>query len=83
MAIKVDECSKRIRRMIEKAMEEAENSSMKDRLGTVILANGKLISAGYNTNNRTAFDGEHQCSFHAEMSALWKLKGCPLYWVYG
>ena len=73
--LKIDDCPDKVRKFVSIACENAENSVMKDRIGSVVTIGGKAVSSGYNNNERTVFDGESYCSCHSEMDALWQLKG--------
>jgi tRNA(Arg) A34 adenosine deaminase TadA len=57
-------------RLLNKVKDVSQQSTMDNKLGCLLLKNRKVISAGYNRNNRSHFHGLCTPSVHAEMDAL-------------
>ena len=67
-------CTAKDQKFVEMASVYAEESTMKDRIGSVVVVGGKFAGAGYNNTDRNVFDGDVYMSCHAEMEAMRQLK---------
>lgn len=66
-------------RMISYARNEAINSLMKQKHGSILFKNGHVISRGYNTIDRVCINKDcYRTSCHAEVNCLLKTKQRPL-----
>jgi len=65
--------SEKDRKLIERAIENAEKSDMKFHIGSVMTENGKVVGNGYNSKrSQYCFDGKkfNHNSCHSEMAAI-------------
>ena len=59
--------------IINRAFEEAEKSTCRVKIGSVITkGKSKIVFSGHNTNQRTSYLNKISCCLHAEISSLIK-----------
>jgi len=61
-------------RFLSVAIEEANKSELRAKIGCIAVVSGKIVARGYNTYQTHSKDGliRHVCSCHAEISVLRK-----------
>lgn len=62
--------SKKLQTICNKLSEECEKSDMDFRHASGLMCGGKLLSTGFNTNNRSLISGAIVPSVHSEVMAI-------------